>query len=60
MGLQTRLSPSFFSRIKGVLFPFDVTGCALEATPARTAQAANAIRAALMDISLGLDVFPVP
>src|SRR6516162_2340995 len=62
MGLQTRRSPSFFSRIRGALLlvdPFDVAEAAFEATPPSTAQMATALRAVLMGHSFGKDALPV-
>jgi hypothetical protein len=58
MGLQARLSPSFFSRMRGVtllalLGPFNVTGGALLAAPANTALIAIALSAVLMEHLLG-------
>ena len=53
IGLQTRLSPSFLSRIKGVSLPvlagpLDVTEGALLATLPKTAQMVKALSAVLM------------
>src|ERR1700752_452365 len=62
MGLQARLSPSFFSRMRGVtllalLGPFNVTGGALLAAPANTALLAIAVSAVLMEHLLGSGIW---